>query len=130
MMQTIVYLLFAMVLAYPAFAEDTPKSEQVCVVTNVSFYSMLLFPNELHNGGHASVELPFNNLSLDFLAKNDLTIREFFRDVQSGHQHIKIFGATCVPRQLRLCVSFEENDSSGLQALLNQRVQSPSNITR
>ena len=62
--------------------------------TTLSFCLTLLFANELYNGGQTGVELPLNNLSLDFLAKNRLTIRKFLLDVLNGHQHIRIFGAT------------------------------------
>lgn len=61
-----------------------------------------LFFDELHNAGHASVELPFHDLSLDFVAKNHFTIWKLHLGVHCRYQHIGVFWATSVPRQLRL----------------------------
>ena len=37
------------------------------------------------------MELAFHNFTLDFVAKNGLTIRKLFLDILSRHQHVHVF---------------------------------------
>ena len=74
------------------------------------------------------MELAFDNFPLDFLGKDRLTIRELFLYLYASHQHIRIFGATGIPGELRFGVSLEQNDSAGFEAALHQAMQSLSII--
>ena len=76
------------------------------------------------------MELSLDNFPLNFLGKDRLTIRELFLYFYANHQHIRIFGATGIPGELRFGVSLEQNDSAGFETALHQAMQSLSMIAR
>lgn len=74
------------------------------------------------------MELTFDDFSLNFLGKNRLTIRKLFFNIYAGHKHVRIFGATGIPRDLRLGVRLEKNNAARFQAALHQTMQSFTNV--